>query len=76
MHCNAKRGNGRESLLLRGGVVGSQLPTLRPQCCRSNGETHFSLRRMESETIFREPHREGKSPKGGRQNSRAVSKWK
>jgi phosphoserine phosphatase RsbX len=28
MRCNTKRENGKESLLLRGGVVGSQLPTL------------------------------------------------
>src|SRR2546425_11641308 len=27
MRCNAKRGNGKESLLLRGGVGGSQMPT-------------------------------------------------
>ena len=42
MHCNAKRGNGKESLLLRGGVVGSQLPTLQATVLQiERGDTLF-----------------------------------
>jgi hypothetical protein len=42
MRCNAKRGNGKESLLLRGGVVGSQLPTLQATVLQiERGDTLF-----------------------------------
>jgi hypothetical protein len=42
MRCIAKRGNGKESLLLRGGVVGSQLPTLQATVLQiERGDTLF-----------------------------------
>jgi len=48
-----KKGNVRESLLLRAGVVGSQLPALQAASASDRAGRHtFFLLQMESEAIF------------------------
>ena len=76
MRSDAKKGNGQESLLLRGGVVGSQLPALQATVLPIvRGDTlFFATDGVRSD--FSDPVRSGKSAKGGGPNTRAVSQRK
>jgi len=64
MRADAKKGKVRESLLLRAGVVGSQLPAFRPPCFRSWGRHTFLRNRRSPRGFFPRPSPPGRIRKG------------